>query len=162
MEIPLGLFLSVILACGGAPAPDPSDDAVARVLDDWHAAAADADEERYFGHFTTDGVFLGTDSSERWTVEEFRDYARPHFSEGRGWTYIPSNRHVMFSHDGSLAWIDEWLDNEKYGRLRGTGVLRLVDGRWKLAHYSMSFTIPNEVTLDAVAVIRAAQGDSSR
>ena len=153
---------AVFVLAGLALAAAAEEDAVAAALDAFHAAASRADEAAYLGAFAPDGVFIGTAPGERWTVEEFRDYARPHFSEGRGWTYIPSNRHVIFSREGNLAWIDEWLDNEKYGRLRGTGVLRLVDGKWKLAHYSMSFTIPNEVTLDAVAVIRAAQGESSR
>ncbi len=160
--IPVGLLLSLSLGC--AP-PAPSVEAVERVLDDWHAAAAEADEERYFAHFAPDGVFLGTDATERWTVEEFREYAHPHFAEGRGWTYVPSHRQVTFSDGGALAWIDERLDNETYGQLRGTGVLRLVEGRWKLAHYSMSFTIPNEVTLDAVQIIRAvdaARGENVR
>ena len=154
--IGIGLLLSLSLGCAGAPAPEK--DAVARVLDDWHAAAAEANEERYFGYFAPDGVFLGTDAGERWTVDEFRAYAHPHFAAGRGWTYAPSDRHVMFSADGRMAWIDEKLDNEKYGQLRGTGVLRYAGGRWKLTHYSMSFTIPNEITLDAVAVIRGESG----
>lgn len=161
-SIPVGLLLSLSLGCA---LPAPSVEEVERVLDDWHAAAAETDEERYFGHFAPDGVFLGTDASERWTVAEFREYAHPHFAKGRGWTYVPSHRHVTFSDDGTLAWIDERLENEKYGQLRGTGVLRLVEGRWKLAHYSMSFTIPNEITLEAVAVIRggeAGQGASAR
>ena len=150
-DIGIGLLLALSLGCVTA---EPDAEEVARMLDDWHAAAAEANEERYFEHFAADGVFLGTDAGERWTVEQFRAYAHPHFAEGRGWTYRPSDRHVMFSADGQLAWIDEKLDNEKYGQLRGTGVLRRAEGRWRLAHYSMSFTIPNEITLDAVAVIR--------
>ena len=154
-SIRIGLLLSLSLSCA-AQAPDA--DQVAQVLDEWHAAAADANEELYFGHFAPDGIFLGTDAGERWTVEEFRAYAHPHFAAGRGWTYVPSDRHVMFSADGQSAWIDEKLENEKYGQLRGTGVLRYTEGGWKLTHYSMSFTIPNEVTLDAVAVIRGESG----
>jgi hypothetical protein len=156
----IGLLSGLLLGCATAPAPvpdaipDSSVEAVARVLDDWHAAASEADEEHYFEQFAADGVFLGTDASERWTVEQFRAYAHPHFASGRGWTYVPSDRHVFFSADGRLAWFDEKLENEKYGQLRGTGVLRWVEGRWKLAHYSMSFTIPNEITSDALAVIR--------
>ena len=127
---------------------------VAAVLDDWHAAAAAADEERYFGHFASDGVFLGTDDSERWTVTEFRDYAHPFFSQGRGWTYLPRERHVLLSADRSLAWFDEKLDHETYGRVRGTGVLRRTAEGWKLVHYSLSFPIPNEVTLTVAEIVR--------
>jgi len=152
------LALAALLpGCAGEDGrPDAAE--VGGVLDDWHEAAAQADEERYFGHFAPDGVFLGTDDGERWTVEEFRAYAHPHFVAGRGWTYRPSERHVAFSADGRIAWADEKLDNDKYGRLRGTGVLRRSGGGWKLVHYSMSFTIPNERTVEAVAVIRGEAG----
>jgi ketosteroid isomerase-like protein len=129
-------------------------DAIADVLDDFHAAAAAADEERYFAHFAPDGVFLGTDATERWTVAEFREYAHPHFSEGRGWTYVPHDRYIALSESGTVAWIDEELTNEKYGELRGTGVLRKIDNEWKLAHYSLTFTIPNEKSADVVAALQ--------
>ena len=115
---------------------------------------ADADEERYFGHFAPEAVFLGTDAGERWTVEEFRAFAHPHFSEGRGWTYLPRDRRIMFSPDGGMAWFDERLHSEKYGELRGTGVLRLIGSDWKLLHYSMTFTIPNDRAREVVALIR--------
>jgi uncharacterized protein (TIGR02246 family) len=147
------LSLSIVAA---APFHAGAAEEIARVLDDWHAAASEADGERYFGHFAPDGIFLGTDATERWTVDAFRAYAQPYFSKGRGWTYRPHDRNVTVSADAALAWFDEKLENEKYGLLRGTGVLRRVDGGWKLVHYSMSFTIPNDATLDAVAVIRAA------
>ena len=128
---------------------------VSRVLDDWHQAAAVADEARYIGHLTDDAVFLGTDPGERWTAAEFSEFVKPYFDKGQGWTYLPRDRHVMLSDDGALAWFDERLDNEKYGELRGTGVLCLVDGVWKLAHYNMSFPVPNERTGEVVDLIRA-------
>ena len=59
------------------PAPEA---AVAAVLDDFHAAAAQADEARYFGHLDDKAVFLGTDASERWTKAQFQAYAHPYFS----------------------------------------------------------------------------------
>lgn len=149
--LPLASAALLVLAVG-ARASDPRA-AVGAVLDDWHQAASVADGDRYFGHFAPGGVFLGTDDGERWTVTEFRDYAAPHFSKGRGWTYTPSARHVAFG-GGRVAWVDEKLDNDHYGRLRGTAVLVLRRGAWKIAHYSMSFPVPNEVTKDVVAVIR--------
>ena len=39
---------------------------IGRELDDFHDAAAHADEARYFGHFAAGAVFLGTDATERW------------------------------------------------------------------------------------------------
>jgi ketosteroid isomerase-like protein len=149
----------VITLCASALAGPARGGAVAEVgavLDDWHRAAAEANLESYFGHLAPDAVFLGTDATERWTVSEFRAYAEPHFARGQGWTFRPHARHVGLSADESLAWVDEQLDSDKYGRLRGTAVLRRENGAWRIVHYSMSFTIPNDVTPEAVAVIRGA------
>ena len=55
-------------------AADPSQD-VAKVLDDWHLAAAKANEEAYFGHLSEQSIFLGTDATERWNKKEFREFA---------------------------------------------------------------------------------------
>src|ERR1035441_3560008 len=83
---------------------------VAAVLDDWHSAASVADEERYFAHFAPNGVFMGTDATERWTVSQFRDWARPHFQSKKAWSFKPRDRHIDFSADGRVAWFDEMLD----------------------------------------------------
>ena len=127
------------------------------VLDDLHLAASEADEERYFDHYTEGAVFLGTDASERWSVEQFRAYAQPHFSAGKGWTYKATERHLRFSPDGRTAWFDERLHNEKYGEVRGSGVL-LYDGRWRVAQYNLSFPIPNGIALDVIKMIQAHDG----
>ena len=152
------ILSGVLLAAAGCGASNaqPTVSEVAAVIDDWHAAAAVADEVRYFGHLASDAVFLGTDDNERWTRDEFRDYARQPFSEGRGWTYRPRERHVMFSDDGRLAWFDEKLDHDRYGRVRGTGVLRRTGLGWQIVHYNLSFPIPNAVALDVVEIVRAS------
>ena len=48
------------------------------------------------------------------------------------------------------------LDHAKYGELRGTGVVRR-DGRghWRVAHYSLTFTVPNELAPRVVDLIRS-------
>ena len=155
------ILVALFTSAGCAESPgEGRTTTVDRVLDDWHAAASVADAERYFGHFASDGVFLGTDASERWTVPEFRTYADPYFSEGRGWTYVPSERHVMFSSAGDLAWFDEKLTSEKYDQLRGTGVLRRSGSDWKIVHYNMTFTVPNGIAAEVVSQIRGASGDA--
>ena len=128
---------------------------VAAVLDDFHQAASDADYERYFGHFAEEGVFLGTDITERWTVEEFQAYAKPHFDAGRGWTYVPDQRFVYVSEDGQTAWFDEILHNERFGETRGTGVLVLERGAWRVAQYHLTLPVPNDLIYDLVDMIRA-------
>jgi uncharacterized protein (TIGR02246 family) len=117
--------------------------AVAAVLDDWHAAAAAADEPRYFAHFAPGAVFLGTDGEERWSVEEFRRYAHPYFAKGKAWSFKSVERHVSFSPDRSVAWFDERLDTPNLGPARGSGVLVSAAGSWKIAHYDLSVPIPN-------------------
>jgi len=119
--------------------------AVAAVLDDWHAAAASADEARYFGHFAEGAVFLGTDATERWTVDEFRKYAHPYFAKGKAWSFRAVSRHVAFSKDGSVAWFDESLDTPNLGPSRGSGVLVRTPAGWKIAHYDLSVPIPNDL-----------------
>ncbi len=119
--------------------------AVGRVLDDWHAAASRADEERYFGHLAEDAVFLGTDASERWDKPAFRTYAHPHFAKGKAWSFRASRRAITISADGVLAWFDEDLVTPNLGPARGSGVLRLGDdGRWRIAQYNLAITVPNE------------------
>ena len=136
------LWLALLLV----PSPAPSSEAsVAAVLDDWHAAAAVAQEERYFGHFAPGAMFLGTDATERWTVEDFRRYAHPHFAKGKAWSFKAVGRHVAFSSDGAVAWFDEMLDTPNLGPCRGSGVLVRERGAWKIAQYNLSVPIPNDL-----------------
>ncbi len=150
------LFAFTALACTpakSAQAP-PVEGDVARVLDDWHDAAARADEERYFGHMAEAGVFLGTDMTERWDKTAFRAYAHPHFAKGKAWSFRAVERHVRFDADGGVAWFDERLDTPNLGPARGSGVLvRAPGGPWRIAHYDLSVPIPNEKFADVKALI---------
>jgi hypothetical protein len=131
---------------------------VASVLDDFHQAASAADFDRYFGHFAADGVFLGTDPGERWTVAEFQDYARPYFEAGRGWTYRPTERHIVVGPEGRMAWFDELLHNDSYGTTRGSGVLIREGGHWRIALYDLSIPIPNALAREVVDLIARDPG----
>lgn len=134
-------------------------DAVNEVLDDFHDAAAKADEARYFGHMDPLFVFLGTDATERWTLEEFRTFAHPYFAKGKAWTYRPNHRSVTVTATGSpdiqVAWFDEMLDNEHLGVTRGSGVLRKIGGVWRLTQYNLSLPVPNDLADEVVAKIKA-------
>jgi hypothetical protein len=125
------------------------------VLNNWHLAASQGEFDAYFDAMTDDSVFLGTDASERWTKDQFMGYAREPFSDGSGWTYLPTERFVAFDDDRRTAWVDELLTNEKYGTLRGTAVLILEGDAWKIAHYSLTFLIPNEKAGEVVESIHA-------
>ena len=129
---------------------------VDEVLDSLHDAAAKADEKRYFGHFAPAATFVGTDALERWSLGEFKAFALPYFQEESAWTYVPFERHITFSSNFKTAWFDEKLRNEKYGETRGSGVLVEQSGRWRLAHYVLSFPIPNEVAPKVVELVKEA------
>jgi|SRR5215471_3557838 len=138
-------MIALLCLLAGAVVTSSPETQVSAVLDDWHAAASAADEERYFAHFAPHAVFLGTDATERWDVEEFRRYAHPYFAKGKAWSFRAVERHVTFSPDGSVAWFDEKLDTPNLGPSRGSGVLVKISGRWKIAHYDLSVPIPNDL-----------------
>lgn len=143
-----------------AGASSATDAEVARVLDDWHDAAAKADEHRYFDHFASFGVFLGTDGKERWTVPEFRAYAHPHFAKGKAWSFHATRREITFR--GDTAWFDEDLETPNLGPARGSGVLvRDERGAWKIAQYNLSVPIPNERFKEVKALIESTQGSDA-
>jgi ketosteroid isomerase-like protein len=175
MRSPLALALLVVAlssasaACSGGPPPPAMAKAadsgadekeIARVLDDWHEAAARAEEARYFGHFAPGAVFLGTDASERWTLDAFRTWAHPKFASGKAWTMKSRRRSVMVARSGDFAWFDEDLASSSMGPLRGSGVLVHggSDGHWRIVHYALSFTVPNERVKD-VRKLLATDGE---
>lgn len=152
----LSAFVLLLTACAsGEVASDPS--GVSAVLDRFHQAAASADEEVYFALIAPDGVFIGTDATERWPKEAFRAYAHPHFAAGRGWTFVPRDRKIAFAADRRAAWFDEMLDSASYGECRGTGVLQFHDGRWLIEQYHLTIPIPNALAKELVERIRAAK-----
>jgi uncharacterized protein (TIGR02246 family) len=150
------IALGLLLGPMATVADEDKRKAVDAVLDDWHKAAAQANEARYFGHFTDDAVFFGTDATERWTREEFRKYAKPFFDKGKAWSFKPTRRHVSFSKDGGIAWFDETLDTPNLGPARGTGVLVQDGGKWKIAQYHLCVPIPNEVFDKVKKIIETA------
>jgi hypothetical protein len=139
----LTLLLFTILTSSTQAADDT---AIHKLLDGFHLAAANSDYDGYFSRFSKDGVFLGTDAAERWSLEEFKKYAKPAFDEGRGWTYKVMERNVVLG--GDTAWFDEVLFNERLGRCRGTGVIIKSQDKWKVAYYSLTLLIPNEIAVD--------------
>jgi hypothetical protein len=149
------LVLALPLALAVPARASSAEDAIGRLLDHFHRAASAARFDDYFGLFAPDGVFIGTDASERWTVDQFKAYARPHFDQGRGWTYLVRERHVNVSSDGRHASFDELLDNARLGRCRGTGVVRLIGADWKIEQYHLAIPIPNEL---ADAVVHRIRG----
>ena len=49
------------------------------LIDGLHQDAHEGNFQTYFDRYSVDAIFLGTDKTERWTVEEFKAYAEPAF-----------------------------------------------------------------------------------
>ena len=166
----LSCLLASAAGCATPSAPDApphpvaatvDQAAVAAVLDRLHEAASKADGASYFALYTPEAVFIGTDVTERWSLTEFRAYAEPYFSQGKGWTYKPRSRQVVLGPDGRTAWFDEVLDSESYGTSRGTGVLVRTAEGWKVAQYALTYPIPNALAKEMTARIRAHEAGSA-
>lgn len=127
------------------------DSAVHLFLNNWHRAAAIADEERFFGSMAPGAIYLGTDPSERWTKESFEQWAMPHFQKATAWDFTPYDRQLYFSEDGNLCWFEELLDTWM-GICRGSGVIERKDGEWKIRHYNLALTVYNEAIQEVISV----------
>jgi hypothetical protein len=154
VAVPLLVVFGSVL--GSAPDGATPMAQINSILDDWHQAAAAAQEERYFKHFTDDAIFLGTDATERWTRDEFRKWAKPYFAKGRAWSFRSERRHVTLSKEGTVAWFDEALATPNMGPCRGSGVLAYNGTTWKIAQYNLSVPIPNEAMAEVKKLIEAA------
>jgi hypothetical protein len=157
----ISLLAALVLTVSPTQFPDDPVVAAGTVLDRMHAAASRADGDAYFDLFTPDARFIGTDAAERWSLSQFRAYAKPYFSQGKGWTYRPHDRVATLAPGECrcLVWFDELLDNDAYGLTRGSGVLRLTDGGWKIEQYVLSFTVPNEKAKGVVGLIAEGPAD---
>ncbi|MGE3334883.1 MAG: nuclear transport factor 2 family protein [Rhodospirillaceae bacterium] len=151
----LGISLLFVASAKAHAAEEIS---IAAVLDTFHAAASRADGQTYFSLFAPDGVFIGTDATERWTVPEFKAYAKDSFDAGKGWTYVPQSRHITVERAEAprVAWFDELLKNEDFGLTRGTGVLMKIEGEWRIEQYSLSLPIPNDAIYQIGKEIKSA------
>lgn len=154
------LFLALLIVSTSLPVAAQNTDnikAINHTLDQLHDAASKADGKRYFKLFTDDAIYIGTDAGERWTISEFRAFAEPYFAKGTGWTYKPRSRHVVVAEIPChcIAWFDELLDSESYGTSRGTGVLTLNNGLWKISQYALTFPIPNDLSKGMTTEIKA-------
>lgn len=127
------------------------------VLDAWHKAAAEAKYNHYFNFMTEDAIFIGTDASENWNKAEFQAYAKPFFDKGKAWSFSPLERHIYFDKTAEVAWFDELLKTQMK-ICRGSGVLVKIGEEWKIKHYVLSMTVPND-NVDEVVKVKSAIDD---
>lgn len=121
------------------------------MLDAWHKSASEAEFDSYFDSMAKASVFIGTDASENWKKKDFKAFSKPFFDLGKAWDFKPLERNVYISADGKTAWFDELL-NTWMGVCRGSGVLSKNENVWKIEHYVLSVTIPNENIDEVIAI----------
>lgn len=154
------LVTSVILmGCSSAKIVDKS---IAKkeinvVLDDWHKAAAEANFNNYFDVIAEDGIFIGTDATENWNKTQFIAFSKPYFDKGRAWNFKALERNIYFYEDSNIIWFDELLKTQMK-ICRGSGVMIKTKKGWKIKHYVLSMTVPNE-NVDEIVKIKSKLED---
>lgn len=121
------------------------------LLDNWHKAAADANMTVYFDAMSNDAIYIGTDATENWTIDKFKTFAKPFFDRGKAWNFKVISRNVYSNTEENYAWFDELL-NTQMKICRGSGILRKENGQWKIVHYVLSMTVPNDNTNEVVKI----------
>lgn len=150
--IKIGLFTCFIMAITVVNAQQKDEKtAIDNVLTQWHKAAANADFEAYFSLMTNDGVFIGTDATENWQNKAFKAFSKPYFDKGKAWSFIALDRNIYIAESGNFAWFDELLDTQMK-ICRGSGVLQKINGQWKIKHYVLSMTIPNDNVTEVIEI----------
>jgi SnoaL-like domain len=122
---------------------------ITKTLDDWHLAAAQVRFDDYMNVLTNDAIYIGTDATENWNKNQFIAFAKPYFDKGKAWSFTVLERHIYFSKDQKMAWFDELL-NTQMKVCRGSGVLVKIGNEWKIQHYVLSMTIPNDNSSEVI------------
>ncbi|MEM1123261.1 MAG: nuclear transport factor 2 family protein [Bacteroidota bacterium] len=113
------------------------------LINNWHNAAATANEEVFFGSMTEKAIYIGTDATEKWERDEMQEWSKKYFDKESAWDFATIDRTFYFSDDEETAWFEESLDTWM-GVCRGSGVLELTKDGWKIRHYHLSVAVPNE------------------
>lgn len=151
-SILLLLFLSAF-----AKGQGQEKDKVNQTIDAWHKAAGEAKFDTYFDLMAENAIFIGTDATENWNKKDFKIWAKPYFDKGKAWNFSALERHIFFDQTGKVAWFDELL-NTQMKICRGSGVLVKVGKDWKIQHYVLSMTIPND-NVDPIVKIKTPLED---
>lgn len=128
------------------------------LLDTFFQTASTGNLKGYLDCFSADGVFMGTDTNEEWSMEEFKTYCKKAFakkpdgSDG-GWTFKPTNRRFLHLNP-DLTWFHEQLQSHKYGHCRGTGLAIRLGDDWKILRYVLSIAVPNDVIDQYVPLVK--------
>jgi hypothetical protein len=125
---------------------------VSAFIDEWHDDAAHA-RLAYFDKMAKDGVYIGTDKTELWTREQFREWARPYFERKSAWAFKAIKRNVYMTPDAKTIWFDELLDT-RMGVCQASGVIANTGKAFEIKHYQLSMAVPNEVGAAVTKLIK--------
>jgi hypothetical protein len=146
------LIVTVLFSCKPSEKQLQSEKQIINsIINNWHKAAAEANYENYFNVMSNESIFIGTDATENWNKSAFQAFAKPYFDKGKAWNFKVIERNVFFSNNGKLAWFDELLDTQMK-ICRGSGVLVFENNTWKIKHYVLSMTIPNDVSNEVIQI----------
>ncbi len=135
--------------------------AINELVDRWHKAAAETDFEAFFGCMDEDAYYIGTDETEKWNTKEFKAFCKPYFDQGSAWDFKPFDRGVYLNEAKDLAWFDEKLKTWM-GVCRSSGVIIKVGDSWKIKHYHLSITVPNDVTRDFIQLVEKYKAEQPK
>jgi hypothetical protein len=153
----LPLLFLLIISCASTKNSDQQKTEISTVLDNWHKAAADANYDNYFDTMSDESIYIGTDATENWNKKQFQAFAKPYFDKGKAWNFKAIERNIYFSKNGKNVWFDELLSTQMK-LCRGSGVMVQENGQWKIKHYVLSMTVPND-NMDEVVKIKSALED---
>ena len=69
---------------------------ISALLDSFNVAAANADFDGYFGFYTDNAIFIGTDATEHWNKQAFMKWAKPAFGKKKTWNFKAMKRNIYF------------------------------------------------------------------
>lgn len=150
------VFTIVLFSCNGPETKEVVDisyikDTVDKIINKWHQDASEANFDSYFSAIDSIAVIIGTDPTEYWTTEQYKDFCKRHFDKGKAWDFKPLERNIYVSKRADVVWFDELLDTWM-GPCRGSGVLEKNNGEWKIKHYIFSVTVPNDNIYDVIDI----------
>lgn len=139
------ILLVLVSNCDKKSSMEETKKNIATAINAWHLAASEANFNSYFGLMTNDAVFIGTDATENWNRKDFETFAKPYFDRGKAWHFVSLEKNIYLSKDQQTAWFDELLETS-FQICRGSGVMIKENQQWKMQHYVLSMTIPNEIS----------------
>lgn len=122
--------------------PDEAN-AVTVVLNAHLKAVATKDVDLLHKTFGQKAIFIGSDDTEQWSRHELAKRLK---ESQNGWDMRTCiHREVKHILPGATTFF-EVVRHVKYGLFRGSGVVvKNSKGNWVIAHYVLSFSVPNEV-----------------